>query len=398
MPLISQPQDVPVHIDPYSFLAEIQVLSGNPVQNYNKDTGKYEPDRNLIPCVLMPYISAQDPEGIMSGSQVITGAEWYEGSPKADGSNRIISATSGYVISDSGTPTYSLKVKKNIDYNTPLELHCLFTFTDKRKNTQETVERSIVLKTTLFDSLNYSLKLDKPKGWTINPLDVVPASGGAWLYSITAQLYTGEDPVADANAAYWWEVFENGVWRNFTDDEINIFVNGRNSNGTWGKKITVDARMFRRLTVRARAAWYSGTRPSVPSSAELMATTAVKVEMPRTLRVDVRQTKGIKLTARMNTTVGFEAQLKYNNNLISNSKNDLFKIEWYCKSSKPGSSAVLVGTGRTVEFQPKTYNFDPLYSLGIYTKVYMYAVTALVMSGTKAITSGSKYLITSKYE
>ena len=83
MAIQTQPKDVQVHIDPYSFLAEIQVLSGNPVQNYNKDTNDYEPDRSLVPCVLMPYISVQDPEGLMNGSQTITGAEWYEGAPKA---------------------------------------------------------------------------------------------------------------------------------------------------------------------------------------------------------------------------------------------------------------------------------------------------------------------------
>ena len=42
MAIQTQPKDVQVHIDPYSFLAEIQVLSGNPVQNYNKDTNEYD--------------------------------------------------------------------------------------------------------------------------------------------------------------------------------------------------------------------------------------------------------------------------------------------------------------------------------------------------------------------
>ena len=43
-------------------------------QNYNKDTNTYEPDRALIPCVLMPYVSVSDPEGVMSGIRDITGA------------------------------------------------------------------------------------------------------------------------------------------------------------------------------------------------------------------------------------------------------------------------------------------------------------------------------------
>ena len=65
----------------------------------------------LSPCVLMPYISVQDPEGLMNGSQAITGAEWYEGAPKADGSNRIVN-NDDYVVSATGKPTYSLTVKK----------------------------------------------------------------------------------------------------------------------------------------------------------------------------------------------------------------------------------------------------------------------------------------------
>lgn len=212
MAIVTQPQDVQVHIDPYSFLAEIQVLSGNPVQNYNKDTDEYEPDRSLVPCVLMPYVSVSDPEGIMNGAQPITGAEWYEGAPKADGSNRI-TGNADYIISDTGKPAYSLTVKKNIDPGSPIELFCISSFTDKRKNTSEKVERSIVLRSSLFDSLAYSVKINRPKGWTINPLDVVPNSKGEWLYSINAQLYSAENPVADANAAYWWQVLDGTTWR-----------------------------------------------------------------------------------------------------------------------------------------------------------------------------------------
>ena len=215
MAIQTQPKDVQVHIDPYSFLAEIQVLSGNPVQNYNKDTNDYEPDRSLIPCVLMPYISVQDPEGLMNGSQAITGAEWYEGAPKADGSNRIVN-NDDYVVSATGKPTYSLTVKKNVDYNSPIELHCIFSITDKRKNTQEKFERSTVLRTSIFDSNNYSLKINRPKGWTINPLEVIPNSKGEWLYSITAQVYSGEDIVSDANAAYWWQVLDGTTSVSYT--------------------------------------------------------------------------------------------------------------------------------------------------------------------------------------
>lgn len=399
MAIQTQPKDVQVHIDPYSFLAEIQVLSGNPVQNYNKDTNDYEPDRSLIPCVLMPYISVQDPEGLMNGSQAITGAEWYEGAPKSDGSNRIVN-NDDYVISATGKPTYSLTVKKNVDYNNPIELHCIFSITDKRKNTQEKFERSIVLRTSIFDSNNYSLKINRPKGWTINPLEVVPNSKGEWLYDITAQIYSGEDIVADANAAFWWQILDGTTWRDFTDDELEVFVSGKNADGTWSKTLTLDARFFRNISVRVRGAYYTGTRPSSPTSDEMQATTSIKVEMPGTLRADIRQTKGIKINSRMNTTVGYECILSYNKQLIDSSKDNLFIIDWLAKSAKAGSTAKNVGRGRTVEFVPSAFSFDPLYPISVYASVRMYAVTALVTtSDNKALTTGDgKLIITSKYE
>lgn len=399
MAIQTQPKDVQVHIDPYSFLAEIQVLSGNPVQNYNKDTNEYESDRSLIPCVLMPYISVQDPEGIMSGSQTITGAEWYEGAPKADGSNRIVN-NDYYTISATGKPAYSLTVKKNVDYNSPIELHCIFSITDKRKNTQEKFERSIVLRSSIFDSNNYSLKINRPKGWTINPLEVTPNSSGEWLYSITAQVYSGEDTVADSNAAYWWQILDGTTWREFTQDELDVFVSGKNANGTWGKTLTLDARFFCNISVRVRGAYYNGTRPSSPTSEEMQATTSIKVEMPVSLRADIRQTKGVKLAARMNTTVGYECILSYNKQLIGSSKDSLFVIDWYAKSTKAGSTAVNVGRGRAIEFIPSKYSFDPLYTISVYASVKMYTVTALVTTSDNKVltTSDGKLIITSKFK
>lgn len=391
-------QDVQVQIDPYSFLAELQVLSGNPVQNYNKDTGKYEPDRSLVPCLLMPYVSVQDPEGMMNGSQVITGAEYYEGVPKADGSNRITPATAGYVISDTGTPTYSLKIKKNISYDNPLEIFSIFFFTDKRRGTQEKVERSIILRTTLFDSNNYSLKLDKPKSWSLNPLDFVVDANGCVKHSVKAQLYSGSTAVADANAVYWWDVFENGTWRNFTDEEIELFVDGKNADGSWGKTITLDVQMFKNIAIRCRAAYYSGVKPSSPSVASLQDTTSIKIEMPPTLKVKPSITKGIRLSARMNTPVGYEAVVSYNNGIVAQSKNKYFKFEWYCRSAKPGSAATKVGEGRAIEFVPSTYGFDPNYNIGIWCKMYLYSQMQMVMSGTAAVTSGNKLVISTKYE
>ena len=273
----SNPHDIPVIIDGYSFNADIEVLAGNPVQNYNKDTDQYEPDRSLVPCVLMPVVSVSDPEGVMAGEQTITGVEWYEGAPKADGSNRISTGTAGYTISASGKPTYSLTVTKNIDYDHPIELFAIFSFTDKRRNTQVKVERGIALRTTIFDSTNYSLKLNRGKGWSLNPLEQ-PDYTEPWTQSMVAQLYSGHEAVADANAAYWWQLLDGGTWRDITDDDLDVWIDGRSADGTWGKTLRFDARMIDgTASFRVRAAYYEGERPSAPQSEELQAETTVKM-------------------------------------------------------------------------------------------------------------------------
>lgn len=111
MGIVTKHKDISVHIDPISFTADIEVLSGNIAQTYNNDSKEYEPDRSVVPCILMPYVVVSDPEGQMNGKRSITGVEWYEGAPKKDGSNRITNGDD-YVISDTDTPTYSLKVKR----------------------------------------------------------------------------------------------------------------------------------------------------------------------------------------------------------------------------------------------------------------------------------------------
>ena len=366
----SNPHDIPVIIDGYSFNADIEVLAGNPVQNYNKDTDQYEPDRSLVPCVLMPVVSVSDPEGVMAGEQTVTGAEWYEGAPKADGSNRISDGTAGYTISASGKPTYSLTVTKNIDYDHPIELFAIFSFTDKRRNTQVKVERSIALRTTIFDSTNYSLKLNRGKGWSLNPLEQ-PDYTKPWTQSIVAQLYSGHEAVADANAAYWWQVknvFEgDSDFRDFTADELEAHVSGHQS-----KTLTFDARLLKNAVFRCRAAYYTGSKPSAPTSDELQATTAYKVEMPATMRVDIVQTRGIKVAATLKTVADFECRLSYNNTALAEGKYGLFRISWYLRSGKSGSTAQYLGLGRTVSFTPANFGLDVNYPVYCYAEVSLY--------------------------
>lgn len=106
----------------------------------------------------------------------------FNPTPKADGSNRIANGNN-YVISDEGTPTYSLKVKKNVPVNSPMQIFAVYTITDTRKNTEVKVERSINLYTSLYDVKNYSLRIDQPKSLTIDPLRENADTSGRWMHT-----------------------------------------------------------------------------------------------------------------------------------------------------------------------------------------------------------------------
>ncbi|WP_072542859.1 hypothetical protein [Bacteroides mediterraneensis] len=391
-------KDISVHVDPISFIADIEVLSGNTAQTYNQDTKEYEPDRSLVPCVLMPYVQVSDPEKMMSGEQTVTGVEWYEGVPKSDGSNRIANGEN-YVISDDGTPTYSLKVKKNVEANTPIDIFAIFTVTDTRKNTEVKVERSVSLYTALYDTKVLNMRLmDQPKGWFIDPTREKADSSGRWMHTISAQLFSGKEEVPDANAAYWWEInTDNSTWRQITQDELDIFISGKDSKGNWTKSLTFDARFVRTAAFRCRAAYYTGTRPSAPELENLQVTSTVKVEMPKTLRASIRQLSGAKINASMSTNVKFECVLTDNKQVITyNDK--LFSITWKAKSGKAGVSDKEIGKGNTISFVPSSLGFDKAYSMAVYAEVKMYAVTALVTSGSKVMISNNKAVIATKFE
>ena len=100
----------------------------------------------------------------------------------------------------------------------------------------------------------------------------------------------------------------------------------------------------------------------------------------------------------MNTPVAFEAVVTYNAGTVAQSKDAFFKFEWYVRSGKTGSASIKLGEGRSIEFIPSSYGFDPNYNIGIWCKMYLYSVSQMVMSGTAAVTSESKLVITKKYE
>lgn len=389
--LRSTPQTVISQADGHSGMGDIRVLSGNPVQTYNRDLDEYEPDRSLVPCVLMPWYNAVDPEGIMVGEQMITGAEWYEGAPNASASNRITSATTGYTISATGKPTYSLSVTKNISPDSPIEIYCIFMITNKKTAVTEKHEASIALRTSRFDSNNFTLKLDMPSSYVVNPLDVEADSDGRWLLTYNAQLYNGATAVADANAVYWWQIKDGSAWRSFSDDEKNVCVTVSN------KKLVIDSRFVEKMdTFRVRAAYYATgtTKPTSPPNSAWEQDFVIKIEMPKTIKILPVQTQGAKMNSNLTQPVTYTCRVLYNRAEVTG-KDSLFRFIWKGKSGKAGSSEVTIGEGKTITFTP-AHKFTKGYPVAVWCEVHQFLHYGLVTCDGSMVVDGDGNAVVQK--
>lgn len=389
MAIKTQSRSIVTTVDPLSLHYGISILSGNSVQTYNNDTKEYEPDRNLVPLIVMPYVEAYDPEGVQNGAQTLTGVEWYDGVPAADYSNRI-TADGNYETGTgtSGFPTGALKVKKNIPADKPMQLFCVTNFDDKRTGRTVKLEMCIKLYTTVYESKNYKVTLDCPASWKINPLDET-----TWKHTITAQLYSGSTAVDDAHVAYWWKVKEDGddEWRDITTDDENTWLTCK-SGGVTVRTLTFDARKIKSASFKVTAAYYEGSRPATATDASITDETTVDVSMPPSLTVEQIQTKGARMSYDFSTEVGFKVLIRTNRSTVTDEQtSSLFKIQW--KGQSTGGSAVSLGTGREISFVPKSKGFDPSKTLKVWAEVSMYAYSTV-----KAGTGGAEPTFTPVYE
>lgn len=363
-------------VDPLSLHYGIETVSGNNVQTYNNESKEYEPDRALVPLILMPYVDVVDPEGKQGGRQTLTAVEWYDGVPASDYSNRITAGTD-YEIGDgtvTGFPKNALKVKKNVSADTPMQIFCVVKFTDVRTQQTVRVEMSAKVYTVVYESRNYKVAVDCPPSWKIDPLKET-----TWLHTITAQLYSGSEAVEDAHAAYWWQVKEeDGDWREITAEDEELWITCKNG-GVFTKTLTFDARMAKAASFRVRAAYYDTERPVTPSDDAIVAETLVNIEMPSSLTAEQIQTMGARVASDFSTKVGYKVRMFDNRSTVSEEKADvLFQVRWKGQSAKAGSSETFIDSGQSVGFVPKDKGFDPLATVSVWADVSVYEKHAVL--------------------
>ena len=382
-----QQESFNVQIDPLSMITGLEVISGNLVQSYNRETGEYVDDRTLVPCKVRPFVAVMDPHGIMRGKVSITSAKWYEGDPTSG--MEILASNPDYVIN----ADHTLTIKKNIDPASPLQISCVFTFTDTRRNMAETAEAVANLRTTYYESTNFSVKIDQPKAITIDPSRVTKDANGAWLQIIKAQLYSGSDAVADANAAYWLQVLDGGSYR-LSDQEADLWLlTGMNADGSISREIHVDCRFFSTLTLKVIACYHDRVKPDIPENSGICSTVTIGVRMPENARGQMNTIRGKYIAPNVDQVIESECLIFDNRRLIEDPES-YYDITWKARSKAAGSTSKVIGYGVKISTTSKKVGITNTLGFSIWPEVKEKGVFGPLSDNGSLLLDGGNILIT----
>lgn len=330
----SQPQEAWLAGTPPTTAASIKVTKGTAVQNYNTQTGSYEPSRSVMPLCLYPGISVFDNEtnkltDIHPDPATI---RWYRGAPKPGDANIIVSGTYlGYKVGASKT----LEISVNTPYDKPEEIYCVFGF--EYDGSIRTVEASITLRTTRYTA-DGQLRF-KPRG-PLNP--VVALKSKQDLDNRNVELimdvWRGEKRISwkleGDDCTYWGN---NGY--DFAFDTFSISIPARHVNGPDYRNSGFS---FQYSLTDPVSKWNYGGKIHFSPTAEV----------PSTLRIEVIQDSYFRLTRNVRMHYHLRAWFPGEGDLPKEDVEALLQVEWYVKSGKPGSSEIKVGDGYACNFVP----------------------------------------------
>lgn len=382
-----QQESFNVQIDPLSLITGLEVISGNLVQSYNRETGEYVDDRTLVPCKVRPFVAVMDPHNIMKGKIPATSAKWYEGDPASG--MEILASNPDYVIN----ADHTLSIKKNVDPASPLQISCVFTFTDTRRNTAETAEAMANLRTTYYESTNYSVKINQPKAITVDPSRVPRDASGAWLQELQAQLYSGVEAVADANAAYWLQVLDGGIYR-MPDPETDLWLlTSLNADGSTDRNISIDCRFISTLTLKVIACYHDSVKPGIPENSGICSTVTIGVRMPESTTGRMNTTRGKYIAPNVDQVIESECLVFDNRRLIEDPEL-YYDITWKARSNAAGSTAKVIGYGANLSTTSKKVGITNTLGFKIWPEVREKGVFGPLSDGGRLLADGGILLIT----
>lgn len=353
-----QDSDIIIQHDPISYATGYVILQGSPHQTYDTQAMQYDPSRSIVPLVIMPWVSASDPNGVYSGQcslnsvtavyrKVVSGA-WVD--VAIDGTD-----PTKYYISDGEehqgvtAPAGAIVFFVNVP---PTEISSIIitaNVVDGVDGLIKSFENTVDLSTKTGDLVTYKLRIDEGvvASGSIDPRDVAKTNG-VRLLTLSVQLYKDNMAVADAYAVYFWYLWDGTQYAQITPSNQHwlktAFLN--QSTNELPRTIQVDIDHFDQLRLMVSAAPIGDTTPTQPDF--LHDSERVYFDYKRACRKDVEGIIvgdiGIKLVD--DEFLQRSVLLRDKNGDIPDADvNEHFRIEWFVRN---GNNLLSIGDGIAV--------------------------------------------------
>lgn len=253
-------------------LLEIESVGGRLLEQWYYVTADvWYPDRKslMTPLVLMPRLQITDPDTgrgyTVDMSAAGTRVTWYYGTLTAGQSSRkywvwteitntVESLNADYTVKPDG----SLVVRKNVEYQSPVNLKVAVRYTDPRNLDTPTAEKTVMLRTQQDAKSMYAVHIIAREGTEFSPL-----AGDSPTKTFQAKAFLGDSDVTSMVDSFSWFVSENGVETPIGD--LLGFVSLTDAgSGTGTDLLTLDADFFVDLLVVLRVRAKAGDQSLQP--------------------------------------------------------------------------------------------------------------------------------------
>lgn len=396
-----QGSDIVIQRDPLSYATGYVILNGSPHQTYDPQAMEYDPGRAIVPLIVLPWVSADDPKNEHSGRctlhsvtaivrKMVNGA-W---------TNVVIdnTQTDKYFISDGTTiqgvtaPAGAVVFLVDVPPTEAVSIVITANVTDPVDGLVKPFVNTVELTTKTATTVQYKLRATEgfPTSLDIDPREFDKTDGktdGKRLLTIGVQLYKEGAEVADANCKYFWYTWDGLQYTPITDDNQfwlrTQFLD--NSTHELPGTIQVDIDYFDHLRLMASACPVGDETPTEPDF--LHGSERVYFDYRRCCGRDVEGhvfcNNSIKLTD--NEEVERYVQLRAKSGDLTQAEMDEhFRFDWILHN---GNHDTFCGRGRSVKGRARTdFQATRTNVTSLKPKVYF-------MKCFKPVKDGNKYLV-----
>lgn len=351
--------EVRIFIDPLSDAAGYKLLAGSPSQTFDGGLNEYNPSREFVPFVILPFVSTQDVNNRYTGEQPLTGVtvkvRYADGTPDVDiaydagkeeaaaTTNSIVKDYNDWLVPDA--PKWSIIFKEDVTPENPVCLIVNAKYADPITGAEKSVEFEVNLVTDTADTeqleLVDTIVDEQDRDMTIDPVraadDAIPLS--VQLYRNRAAGGLDGGVVADADATYIWEMLQDDEWVTVTPTN-QIFMqrtiedesdeSDADDDQTYGKNITIGLEYIDQIKLRVRAN-YSPAGVASDFYSPYIYYSLRRVQSPNTLG-DVVTDAGSKPS--LTTIITRHIKLTDSEGDLSSALvNKYYRIDWYRRVS-----------------------------------------------------------------